>query len=75
MSITIELDSDQTDEIIRTEMRFMIECFERDLEERRQGKGIGIFDSDPEQDVMYIIKQIEAFELVLDWCGGDVFPE
>lgn len=75
MSVKIELDDEQTDKIIRDEMRFMIECFERDIEERDQGKGMAIFDSDPKKDVVYLVEHIAAFKLVLDWCGGDVYSD
>jgi len=67
----ITLDADQVDDLITKEMQFMIESFGRDIVNRRNGdtNSLGVFDSDPTEDIIYMQEHIEAFRLVLDWYG------
>ena len=67
--ITFELEDEQVDAIVIKELKWAINTFENDLEERSEGRGLAIFDNDPIKDVAYIQEYISAFKLVLDWYG------
>lgn len=68
--ITFELEDEQVDAIVIQELKSAIAGYEENLEERSNGTGLMIFDSDPVKDVIYIQEYISAFKLVLDWYGG-----
>jgi hypothetical protein len=68
--IMIEMVDEQIDAIVVQEIKNCIKGFERDLELRKEGKGLAIFDNDPVVDMMYIEKYIDAFRLVLEYHGN-----
>lgn len=68
--IMIQMEDEQIDAIVVQEIKNCIKGFERDLELRKDGKGLSIFDNDPVVDVMYIQKYIDAFRLVADYYGN-----
>jgi hypothetical protein len=72
MKVTFEMEDEQVDAIIVQQLKQSIEGLEQSLEERSNGDGICVFDSDPVKDIQYISEYISAFKLALDWYGGDV---
>ena len=68
--VMIEVESEQIDAIMISELKRHIETFRKDLERREKGD---IFDNDPYADLdAYLNAHIEAFSLVLDYYGGDL---
>jgi hypothetical protein len=72
MKMTFELEDEQVDAILVHELKNSIRSLEENLEERANGDGISVFDSDPVKDIQYINEYVSAFKLVLDWYGGEV---
>ena len=68
--IMIEMVDEQIDAIVVQEIKNCIKGFERDLELRKEGKGLVIFDNDPVVDMMYIEKYIDGCRLVLEYHGN-----
>jgi len=68
--VTIEMEHEQVDAIMVSELKWHLETFRKDLERREKGEGMAIFDNDPKADVVYLNEYIEAFGLVLDYYGG-----
>lgn len=72
MKMTFELEDEQVDAILVQQLKQTIEGLEESLEERANGVGISVFDSDPVKDIQYINEYISAFKLALDWYGGEM---
>jgi phosphoserine aminotransferase len=72
MKMTFELEDEQVDAILVQQLKQTIEGLEENLEERANGVGLSIFDSDPVKDIQYLSEYISAFKLALDWYGGEV---
>jgi hypothetical protein len=72
MKMTFELEDEQVDAILVNQLKQTILSLEENLEERANGGGISVFDSDPVKDILYINEYISAFKLALDWYGGEV---
>lgn len=70
--IMIEMEPEQVDAIMVSELKWHIESFGKDLKRREKGEGLSIFDDDPKADVVYLNEYIEAFGLVLDYYGGEL---
>ena len=71
--VTIEMEHEQIDKIIVQGIKSALEYFEEYLVARSEGVGLAIFDSDPVKDVWHIEQHIAAFEVVLEYYGGDDF--
>jgi hypothetical protein len=69
MKVKIDLDIDQVDKIVSKQLELMLESLEDDLEWRKEGTGMSIFDSDLDTDVKIIKKHIKAFKTVLKYYG------
>lgn len=67
--VMVEMEDEQVDSIIVQELKYDLETFERDLEDRANGEGMAVFDSDPIKDVEYILEHIRAFRTVLEYYG------
>jgi hypothetical protein len=67
--ITVELDWDTIDKITTCSMKGLVENLEIDLENRKAGNGMAIFDHDIEKDIAEIEKHIDAFKTVLKYYG------
>jgi hypothetical protein len=69
VKIDIDIDTDQVDKIVSKQLELMLESLEDDLERRKEGTGMSIFDSDLDTDVKIIKKHIKAFKTVLKYYG------
>ena len=67
--ITIELDWDTIDKITTCSMKGLVESLEVDLENRKAGNGMAIFDDNKKKDIAEIKKHIDAFKTVLKYYG------
>ena len=67
--VTVELDWDTVDNIVKQELASFKDNLEQDLQKRKAGKGLAIFDTDKTIDVALIKEHIEAFNLILKYYG------
>jgi hypothetical protein len=67
--VTVELDYDAVDSIVKQELRSLRETLVEDLQKRKKGTGIAIFEVDKTMDVALIKEHIEAFNLILRYYG------
>lgn len=68
-NVTVELNCDTVDDIIKQELISIQDNLIDDLRKREKGKGIAIFETDKTLDVALIKEHIEAFDLVLKYYG------
>ena len=70
--IIVELDWDTIDKVSTCAMKSILESLEYDLENRKAGTGMAIFDTNKKKDVAEIKRHIDAFKTVLKYYGeGD----
>jgi hypothetical protein len=69
MKVKIDIDIDQVDKIVCHQLEFLLKSLEDDLERRKEGSGLMIFDADLDTDVKIIKKHIKAFKTVLKYHG------
>jgi hypothetical protein len=69
MKVKIDIDIDQVDKIVCHQLEFLLKSLEDDLERRKEGTGVMIFDADLDVDVKIIKKHIKAFKTVLKYYG------
>ena len=67
--ITVELDWDTIDRITTCSMKGVAESLEVDLEKRKAGNGMAIFDKNKKKDIAEIERHIDAFRTVLKYYG------
>lgn len=67
--VTVELDYDAVDSIVKQELHSLRETLKEDLQKRKKGTGIAIFEVDKTTDVALIKEHIEAFNLILRYYG------
>ena len=67
--ITIELDWDTIDKVSTCAMKSVLENLEVDLENRKAGIGIAVFDTNKKKDIAEIKRHIDAFKTVLKYYG------
>lgn len=67
--VTVELDWDAVDSIVKQELRSLRETLVEDLQKRKKGTGLAIFEVDKTMDVALIKEHIEAFNLILRYYG------
>ena len=67
--VTVELDWDTVDNIVKQELVSLKSNLVEDLKKRKAGKGVAIFDTDKTTDVALIKEHIEAFDMVLKYYG------
>jgi len=68
-NITVELNCNTVDDIIKQELISIQDNLIDDLRKREKGKGTAIFETDKTLDVALIKEHIEAFDLVLKYYG------
>lgn len=66
---TFELDWEMMDKIAVAAMKDILESLKTDLENRKEGNGMAIFDHDQEKDVAEIEQHVNAFKIVLRYFG------
>ena len=70
--VTVELDWDTIDKVATCAMKSVLENLEVDLENRKDGTGMAIFDTNKKKDIAEIKRHIDAFKTVLEYYGeGD----
>jgi hypothetical protein len=67
--ITVELDWDTMDKITTCSMKSVAENLGYDLEKRKAGTGMAIFDKNKKKDIAEIQRHIDAFKTVLKYYG------
>ena len=67
--ITVELDWDTVDGITTSTMKSLLQSLEVDLENRKAGTGMAIFDTNKKKDIAEIKRHIDAFKTVLKYYG------
>jgi len=67
--VTVELDWDTVDNIVKQELASLKNNLKQDLKKRKAGKGIAVFDTNKTLDVARIKEHIEAFDLILKYYG------
>ena len=67
--VTIEPDWDTIDHITTCSMKGLVESLEADLELRKAGTGMAIFDKNKKKDIAEIQRHIDAFRTVLKYYG------
>ena len=67
--VTVELDWNTIDGIVKQELVSLKDNLEQDLKKRKKGTGMAIFDTDKTTDVALIKEHIEAFKLILKYYG------
>lgn len=67
--VTVKLDWEDVDNIIKQQLNENFDDLARDLEKRKVGEGFAIFESDPEADIKEITRHIEALKTVLEFYG------
>ena len=72
MKVEFDLDYDEVDRITVNSLKELRNLLENDLERRKEGTGMAIFDTDKDKDVKLLKKQIKAFETVIKYYAGDL---
>ena len=67
--VTVELDWDTVDGIVKQELRGLRENLRQDLRKRKDDEGVAIFDTDKKTDIALIKDHIEAFDTILRYYG------
>ena len=72
MKIEVDIDYDEIDKITVNSLKELRNLLENDLERRKGGTGMAIFDTDKDKDVKLLKRQIKAFETVIKYYAGDL---
>jgi hypothetical protein len=67
--VTVELDYDAVDDIVKQQLRILRDYLKDDLERRKEDNGMAIFETDKEADIILMKEHIEAFNLILRYYG------
>lgn len=67
--VTVELDWDTVDGIVKQELRSMRDNLKQDLRKRKDDEGMAIFDTDKKTDIALMKDHIEAFDTILRYYG------
>jgi hypothetical protein len=67
--VTVELDYDAVDDIVKQQLRSLRDYLKDDLERRKEDNGMAIFETDKEADIILMKEHIEAFNLILRYYG------
>lgn len=70
MQVKIDLDDDEFQRLFVEVMKDDRDTMTMDMEDRRQGKGIAVFDVNEARDILEMNKHIEAFNLIIEYYGG-----
>lgn len=72
MKVEFDLDYEEIDKITVSSLKDLLGILENDLELRKSGNGMPIFDTDKDKDVKLLKKHIKAFKTVLKYYSGDL---
>jgi len=64
-----EIDSDCCEQIVRTDLKSMLDSLEKDYKDRQRDKGIAVFDTNKKRDLAMMKKHINAMKVVLRYYG------
>lgn len=67
--LTVEFDCDTIDRILVERMAETVEFLKQDCENRKQGKGFAVFETDQDADVKMMEEHIAAFKIILTYFG------
>ena len=67
--VTVELEYDTVDGIVVDQLVDTLENLQVDLENRKAGHGLAIFEHDKEADVNLLTEHVESFITVLSYFG------
>lgn len=67
--VTVKLDWETVDNIIKDQLKENLVDLERDLENRKEGYGIAVFYNDAAEDTKQITRHVEALKTVLEFYG------
>jgi hypothetical protein len=67
--VTVELDYDAVDDIVKQQLRSLRDYLKDDLERRKEDNGMAIFETDKEADIILMKEHIEAFNVILRYYG------
>jgi hypothetical protein len=67
--VTVELDYDAVDDIVKQQLCSLRDNLKDDLERRKEDNGMAIFETDKEADIILMKEHIEAFNLILRYYG------
>jgi hypothetical protein len=67
--VTVELDWNTIDGIVKQELVSLKANLQEDLKKRKKGTGMAIFETDKTTDLALIKEHIEAFKLILKYYG------
>ena len=68
--VTVELDYDTVDNLVKNELQKVYESLKRDLDRVADGTSWAIFDKDQAKDIALITEHIYALELILIYYGA-----
>lgn len=70
--VTVELDYETVDNLVKQELRSAVEIMKQDLKKRKSKQGgLAIFSTDKKVDVALINEHIDAFNLILSYYGDN----
>jgi hypothetical protein len=69
MKIKIDFDEDQLDKLLHAKLNSLMKLLQYDLNRRKEGAGMAIFDTDLDTDVKIMKDHIKAFKTVLKYYG------
>ena len=67
--VTVELDYETVDSIVKQELYNMRDCLKQDLAKRKNGTGMAIFETDKRTDIALMKDHIDAFNTILSYYG------
>ena len=67
--VTVELDWNTIDGIVKQELVSLKANLQEDLKKRKKGTGMAIFETDKTTDLALIKEHIEAFNVILKYYG------
>jgi hypothetical protein len=69
MKLKIDFDEDQLDKLLHAKLNSLMKLLQYDLNRRKEGTGMAIFDTDLDTDVKIMKDHIKAFKTVLKYYG------
>jgi len=67
--VTVKLDYETVDGIVVDQLIDTLENLQDDLERRKDGSGLAIFEHDLKEDIKVLRDHVDAFKIVLSYFG------